>query len=413
MNSLIYLTKNYKMNVRCITDNVYYVGVNDRVKTRFESLWPIPGGISYNSYLVKGAGSALIDTVELGEAYALLSHLDSILGGDSLNYLIVNHMEPDHSGSIPLLAGRYPDLKIVANKIAIGMIQDFYGIADPQRFIEVKDGETLALADDLTLRFVMTPMVHWPETMMTLLEERKVLFTGDAFGTYGALDGGITDEETTPDRYLDEAYRYYANIVGKYGRFVQRAMAKAIPLAPQYICSTHGPVWHARIPDIVDIYSRLSRYQAEPGTVIVYGSMYGNTQSLVEAVAMRLAENGEKNIRVYNAAKDELSWILADVFRYDGLIVAAPTYSMTLFPPVDSFMKAIRTRELTGRTVGILGSHTWASAALQSMQSYLDEMKLTPAATFDMKRAMQSAADSNAFADTFHKALLRARAPQS
>lgn len=396
------------MNLRQITENIYYAGVNDRVIHRFESLWPVPDGISYNSYIVKGKKTALIDTVELGEAYALFAHLDSILDSAPLDYLVVNHMEPDHSGSIPLLTARYPSLKIVADKIAIGMIGDFYGITDPEKFIEVKDGDTLSL-DGITLRFVMTPMVHWPETMMTFAEEPRVLFAGDAFGCYGALDGGITDEETDPERYLEEAYRYYANIVGKYGRFVQRAMAKAIPLNPDYICSTHGPVWHRRISDIVRIYDRLSRYQGEPGTVIVYGSMYGNTQALAEAIAIRLAERGEKNIRIFNAAKDHLSWILAATFRYDGLIVGAPTYSMTLFPPVDSFMKAIRTRELTGRTAGIFGSFTWASAALKTLEDYFTDMNISPAAKLDMKRAMRCNEEAVAFADSYYNALLASR----
>lgn len=213
------------MNFKEITTGVYYAGVNDRVTSHFEGLWPLPYGVSYNSYIVKGDSQlALIDTVRIDEVREFLSNIEQIAGDCSIDYLVINHMEPDHSGSIPEVVRAYPDIKIVTNAQAIGMVKGFYHI-DDDRFIEVKDGGTLDLGNR-TLSFHMTPMVHWPETMMTYLADSKVLFSGDAFGTFGALNGGLIDTEMETDWYFPEMYRYYSNIVGKYGMFVTRALTK-------------------------------------------------------------------------------------------------------------------------------------------------------------------------------------------
>lgn len=398
------------MNIRQITPGIIYAGVNDRVTRRFESLWPLPHGVSYNSYIILSAKTALIDTVELREAYTLLGNLDHALQGRKLDYLVINHMEPDHSGSIPLLAEHFPDMKIVGNKQTLAMIGGFYGITDPSRFITVADGDTLSLGD-ITLRFILTPMVHWPETMMTFAEERSLLFTGDAFGTFGALNGGVIDFETDNPIYLDEAYRYYSNIVGKYGRFVQKAIEKVSPFKPEYICPTHGPVWHDHTAEIGRIYNMLSRYESEPGVTIVYGSMYGNTENMAEALASALASRGEKRIRIFNAGKDHLSYLIASAFRYDGLIIGAPTYSMTLFPPVDAFMKALVTREIKGKTLGLFSSFTWASAAGKELEKYATALQTPIAASLEMKQAMteSSIKDVEIFADQFIKALHNSR----
>lgn len=398
------------MNIRQITPGIIYTGVNDRVTRRFESLWPLPYGVSYNSYLVLSEKIALIDTVELKESYNLLDHLEQNLQGRKPDYLVVNHMEPDHSGSIPLLAERFPDMKIVGNKQTISMIGGFYHITDPDRFITVCDGDTLSLGD-LTLRFILTPMVHWPETMMTFVPERSLLFTGDAFGTFGTLDGGVTDFETDNPVYIEEAYRYYSNIVGKYGKFVQKAIKKVMPLNPQYICPTHGPVWHDHIPTIGKIYDMLSKYESEHGITIVYGSMYGNTENMAEAIASALAAKGEKRIRIFNASKDHLSYLISSAFRYDGLIVGAPTYSMTLFPPVEAFMKALITRESRGKTLGFFSSFTWASAAGRELEHYAAEMKTPVIASLEMKQSMSASSfeEVDIFADKFIKALHESR----
>lgn len=398
------------MNIRAILPDIFYVGVNDREKHRFESLWPLPHGVSYNSYIVRSHKTALIDSVEVRESLTLFSHLDEVLGGTEIDYLVVNHMEPDHSGSIPLLAAKYPEMKIVGNKQTVAMIGGFYGITDQERFVTVCDGDKLDLGE-ITLRFLMTPMVHWPETMMTFAEERRTLFTGDAFGTFGALNGGIIDFETDTALYLEEAYRYYSNIVGKYGKFVQRAIEKTAPLAPEFICPTHGPIWHESIAEISAIYDRLSRYHSEPGTTIVYGSMYGNTEAMAEAIAMALAARGEKRIRIHNAGKDSLSHIISDAFRYDGLIVGAPTYSMTLFPPVDTFMKAMQTRETQNKVLGLFSSFTWASAAGKALEGYAEAMGLQVAAKTEMKQGINNEirADIEKFADSFMSELHKSR----
>ena len=374
-------------NILPICDNVSYIGVNDRSKARFENLWPLPYGVSYNSYLVSGSDRrALIDTVE-ADFIANFKHNLEINGDIAPDYLVVNHMEPDHSGSIPAIIEAFPSIRIVGNRQTIGMIGGFYGITDPERFIEVKDGDSLDLGG-LTLKFYLTPMVHWPETMMTYIEERGVLFSGDAFGCFGALNGAVMDSKMDTSWYFPEMERYYSNIVGKYGRFVQRALAKLKPLKLDYICSTHGPVWHEKLRQVIDLYDRLSRYEAEEGVVIIYGSMYGNTEKVAEEFARQLADNGIRKIRVHNAAKAELSDMIADVFRYKGLIVGAPTYSMHLFPPVEDFMIAMETRELQNRAFMSFGSYTWSSVVQPSMDSFTEKMKLPSLGHFDIKQAL-------------------------
>lgn len=380
------------MNFKEITTGVYYAGVNDRVTSHFEGLWPLPYGVSYNSYIVKGDSQlALIDTVRIDEVREFLSNIEQIAGDCSIDYLVINHMEPDHSGSIPEVVRAYPDIKIVTNAQAIGMVKGFYHI-DDDRFIEVKDGGTLDLGNR-TLSFHMTPMVHWPETMMTYLADSKVLFSGDAFGTFGALNGGLIDTEMETDWYFPEMYRYYSNIVGKYGMFVTRALTKLQGLPLEFICSTHGPVWHDRIAEVVDLTSRLAAYKSEPGVTIIYGSMYGNTAEVAELIARELSAAGVRNIKVHNASRSSMSDMISDAFRYQGLIVGSATYSMRLFPPVEQFMNAMETREIKNKTFAVFGSFTWAkSAVLQAFQQYSERMKLPITASFAMKQTIDDTA---------------------
>ena len=248
-------------------------------------------------------------------------------------------MEPDHSASIRSIKQHYPDINIVGNNKTIGMIEGFYGLCDG--FKEIKEGDTLSLGNNKTMRFYMTPMVHWPETMMSYLIEEKTLFTGDAFGCFGTLDGGIIDSEMNTDRYWDEMYRYYSNIVGKYGASVQAALKKLKDVDIQMICSTHGPVWTREIQKVVSIYDKLSRYEGENGVVIAYGSMYGNTEQMAEQIARRLASNGVRNIIMHNMTKSDVSYVLRDIFKYKGLIIGSPTYSNELFPNVESLISKI------------------------------------------------------------------------
>lgn len=349
------------MNIREITSGIYYTGVNDRVTDKFEGMWPLPYGVSYNAYLVRGSkGTALMDTVEITEVHEYLDAVERTLQGSTPDYLVVHHMEPDHSGSIPEVVRRWPDLKIVGNAQTVGMIKGFYHVDDDSRFVTVKDGDTIDLGD-MTLLFRLTPMVHWPETMMTYVAERGVLFSGDAFGCFGALNGGLIDTETDTTVYWDEMYRYYSNIVGKYGRFVQQALQKLSGVTPEYICTTHGPVWHEKIAEVMGIYDRLSRYEGEDGVTIIYGSMYGNTAEVAEEIARGLAEAGVKNIRIHNASHSDMSYMISDAFRYKGLIVGCATYSMTLFPPVKALLTALQVREVKNKVFAGFGSYTWAA----------------------------------------------------
>ena len=393
------------MNISKITPHIDYVGINDRVTDRFEGLWPLPYGVSYNSYIVRDEKTALIDTVEIGFVEDLLAHIHGIDQKLTIDYLVVNHMEPDHSGGIPVLLEAYPELKLVGNRQTIGMLKGFYHIEDDSRFIEVKTGSSISLGA-VTLSFTLTPMVHRPETMMTYVEEEKVLFTGDAFGCFGALNGGVTDGEMVTDHFFDEMYRYYSNIVGKYGRFVQKAMQAVSGLKFDYICPTHGPVWHSRIPDVVDIYSRLSLYEPEDGVVIVYGSMYGNTAAVAEALATRLCACGIKNIKIHNASKSNMSYIISDAFRYKGLIVGSATYSMRMFPEIERFMTAMETREVKNKVFAAFGSFTWAPAALPAILEAAKRIGMEPVATLMMKQSADAdtMAQLNSFADSFVEA---------
>ena len=374
------------MNIRKITDNVFYVGVNDRSTSRFENLWPLPYGVSYNSYLVVGSEKlALIDGVEHSFVRVLKDNVDHYTHGRAIDYLIINHMEPDHTGAIPEILNIFPDIKLIGNKITLGMLKGFYGISE-NHCIEIKDNETLSLGN-LSLRFFMTPLVHWPETMVTYLEEDKILFSGDAFGCFGALNGGVVDYEMDTDWYFPEMYRYYSNIVGKYGIPVQKALKKLENVELSFICSTHGPVWHDRIDEVVSLYNRMSLYEGEDGVSIIYGTMYGNTGAIADEIAMRLAERGIKTIKIHNVGKDEMSDIISDAFRYKGLIVGSPTYNGNLFPPIDTFLTAMEVREIKNKVVGIFGSFTWASSACKKMNECFSRLKLEPVATMDMKQS--------------------------
>ena len=377
------------MNICKITPHIHYLGINDRTTHKFENLWPLPYGISYNSYVVKGSEKvALIDTVNEAGFHTFLSNIHEEIGLTSIDYLVVNHMEPDHSGAIPDILHLYPNLKIIGNKVTMGMLKGFYGVEE-DRFLEIKDYEEISLGD-VTLKFVLTPLVHWPETMMTFVKEENVLFSGDAFGCFGALNGGIIDFEMDTDWYIAEMYRYYSNIVGKYGKPVQMALKKTDNLEVKYICSTHGPVWHDRIKEVIDIYNRLSLYEGEDGVTIVYGSMYGNTGNVAEVIARRLAEKGIKTIKIHNASKSDMSYIISDAFRYKGLIIGSPTYSGSLFPPIEEFLTALEVREVKNKIVATFGSFTWASGACKKMNECLVRLKMEQVATMDMKQAPSS-----------------------
>lgn len=350
-----------------IKNKVFYVGVNDRNKALFEGLWPLPYGVSYNSYLIDDEKVCLIDTVEVDFFPQFLENIHEIIGDRAIDYLVINHMEPDHSGSLPLLLKYYPDIKIIGNKKTFDMMGGFYRIKENE--MEVKDADTLSLGYH-TLNFYMTPMVHWPETMMTLDTTDGILFSGDGFGCFGALNGGIVDETIDTDWCWLEMIRYYSNIVGKYGTPVQNALKKLANIKFDYICSTHGPVWYQYVKEVVDLYDRMSRYETEPGLVICYGTMYGNTERMAEIIAKSASEAGVKNIGMFNVSKTHHSYILRDLFRFKGLIVGAPTYNNGLYHEMEILLSEIANKDIKNHYIGWFGSFAWAGKAVQKISDW-------------------------------------------
>lgn len=351
-----------------ITKGIHYVGVNDRHKHIFEGLWPLPYGVSYNSYIIADEKIALVDTVEADFFTQYLDNIRSVIGDRPIDYIIVNHMEPDHSGSLTLIKKYYPNAKIVGNKKTFGMMQGFYRVGNDADgdTVEVKNGDTLQLGSH-TLAFTLVPMVHWPETMVTLDTTANVLFSGDAFGCFGALNGAYIDAEMNCDIYWDEMLRYYSNIVGKYGTPVQQALKKLAGVKMDYICSTHGPVWHEHIERVVGMYDRLSRYEGADGLVIAYASMYGNTERAAEVIARAASEAGVKNIIMHDVSRTHHSYIIADIFRYRALILGAPTYNNGLYPQMESLLSELAGRDMKNRLLGWFGSFSWAGKAMKTI----------------------------------------------
>ncbi|MBP7767783.1 MAG: FprA family A-type flavoprotein [Prevotella sp.] len=350
--------------MKTITEHVAYVGVNDRHKAKFEGLWPLPSGVSYNSYLIDDDKVCLIDTVEVDFFMQFLERVHEVIGDRPIDYVVINHMEPDHSGSLTLLRQFYPDVKVVGNKKTFGMAEGFYNITEGT--LEVKHGDTLELGHH-TLQFFMTPMVHWPETMMTYEVNTQMLFSGDAFGSFGALNGGIIDTEINTDWCWNEMIRYYSNIVGKYGTPVQNALRKLAGVPISYICSTHGPVWHEDVDKVVKLYDRMSKYDTDPGLVICYGTMYGNTERMAEVVAEAASREGVKDISLYNVSTRHHSYILRDIFRFKGLIVGAPTYNNGLYHEMDVLLQEVANRDIKNHYLGWFGSYAWVSQAVNKI----------------------------------------------
>ncbi len=363
-----------------ISEKVRYVGVNDHDKILFEGLWPLPFGVTYNSYLVVDEKIALIDTVETEFSEEFIAGIKEEIGDRKIDYLVVNHMEPDHSSSIAAIRGLYPDITIVSTALAVPMIKGYYGVEG--NMLTVKDGDTVSLGGS-TLSFHATPMVHWPETMMTYLVEEKTIFSGDAFGSFGAVEGGIIDSEAGLGGWLgerkecfeafrDEMTRYYSNIVGKYGAQVQAAFRKLSALEIKRICSTHGPVWESQAGKVVALYDSLSRYEAERGVCIVYGSMYGNTEQAALSLAAELAKKGVR-YAIHDLCSEDVSFAYRDLFRYDTLAVGSPTYNNDIYPPVYSFMYGVCSRLVKNRRFIAFGSYTWAGASVRKLNEMAEK----------------------------------------
>lgn len=363
-------------NTRKVTEDIIWVGCSDRRLALFENLFPIPRGVSYNSYLIMDEKITLMDTVDASVTGQFMENLEYVLGGRGIDYLVVQHMEPDHCANIAELMRRYPDMKIVANAKTVPMVKQFFQEPETDKIVLVKEGEPFSTGRH-TLNFVMAPMVHWPEVMVTYDSTEKVLFSADGFGTFGALNGNIFDDEIDFDRdWLDDARRYYTNIVGKYGAQVQALLKKAATLDIQTICPLHGPVWRKNLGYIIDKYDKWSRYEPEDKeVVIIYGSIYGHTEAAANALATRLAEKGLKHISVYDASSTHVSVLIAEIFRASHIVLACPTYNGGIYPPIENLLSDMKALAVQKRTVAVMDNGTWAVTAGKQIIQRLEELK--------------------------------------
>lgn len=355
-----------------LAENIYFLGYNDRRTHLFENIWPIPHGISYNSYLLVDEKIALVDTVERSFIDEYLDNIEEIIGDRPVDYLIINHMEPDHSGALKAIVQKYPNITLVGNKKTFAFVESFY--MTPENVLVVHDNHRLELGK-FVIQFQTIPMVHWPETMVSYEETNKILFSGDAFGSYGTLDGGVFDDEINLEFYEIEVMRYFTNIVGKYCPHTQRAIQKLAPLDIKMIGATHGPVWRNDLGWILSKYNKWSSYDLETGVVIVYGSMYGNTQKMAEVIARRIAERGIKNIRVYDASKTHSSYIINDIFKYKGFIVGSAAYNNAMFPNVEILLSTIGHMAPKNHYLGIFGNYSWNGGGVKNLMTFAEDIK--------------------------------------
>lgn len=357
-----------------IAAGIYLIGVNDRRTELFENMWPIPHGVSYNSYVVVDDKCALLDTVEFGSEGGYLERVESILGGRTLDYLVVNHMEPDHSGEIEAVMNRFPQAEMVGNALTGKMLRAYFGGRFMDRFHEVKDGDGIVLGKR-TLRFYLTPWVHWPETMMTYEESGKILFSADAFGTFGTTDGALTDGTAELDNYREEMRRYYSNIVGKYGAMVQKALAKLSSLPVEMLCPLHGPVWRRQAGEVISLYDKWSRGEADNDVVIIYASMYNNTARMADYTAELLARRGIRNVKVYDVSKTHLSYLISEIWRCRYVILGSCAYNGTMFPMMELLCNSMVHYGLKGRSLALFGSYSFNGGGVRSLAKFAEEIK--------------------------------------
>lgn len=361
---------------RAITEDLYWIGGNDRRLALFENVYPIPRGVSYNAYLLMDEKTVLLDTVDKSVSDVFLENLGHLLGERRLDYVIVNHMEPDHCAALGQVLHRYPEAVVVCTQKALDMIGQFFGAFPALRSQTVKEGDTLTTGRH-TLSFVMAPMVHWPEVMVTYDAADKILFSADAFGTFGALGGNLfADEIPFEGQWLEDARRYYTNIVGKYGPQVQALLKKAASLEIQMLCPLHGPIWRENIGWFLDKYMHWSSYTPEESAVMIaYGSVYGNTEAAAFLLASRLAERSVRNVLLYDVSVTHPSLLVAEAFRCSHLIFASATYNAGIFPCMETLLLELKAHSLKNRTVGLLDNGTWAATAGNQMRTVLESMQ--------------------------------------
>ena len=363
-------------NIRKINDDLVYVGASDRRLALFENIYPIPRGVSYNSYLLLDEKTVLLDTADAAVSQQFFENVAAALDGRTLDYLVVNHMEPDHCALIEDLVLRYPAVKVVTNAKAAAMIRQFFTFDIDSRLQTVAEGDTLVTGRH-TLTFVMAPMVHWPEAMVTYDLTDKVLFSADAFGTFGALNGNIFADEVHFDRdWLDDARRYFINIVGKYGVQVQAILKKAATLEINAICPLHGPIWRQDLDYFIGKYNTWSLYKPEQkGVAIIYASIYGHTAAAAEKAASLLAERGVKNIALYDASQTDTSLLVSECFRFSHILFAASTYNSGIFTPMENLLLDLKAHNWQNRTVALIDNGTWAAQSGKQMRAILEQMK--------------------------------------
>ena len=363
-------------STRKVKDDLIYVGGSDRRLSRFENLFPIPKGVSYNSYVLLDEKTVLFDTADESISRQYIENVVHALNGRSLDYMVVQHMEPDHCAMIDDMLRRYPEAKMVCSAKAVGMFAQFYGTDVAARALIVKEGDKLSTGEH-TPHFVMAPMVHWPEVMVTYDEKDKILFSADAFGTFGALAGNIFNDEITFDTtWMNDARRYYTNIVGKYGVQVQALLKKAASLDIEMICPLHGPIWRKDLGLLLEKYQKWSTYEPEDKTVMIaYATMYGNTENAANVLAGMLADKGVKNIAMYDVSETDVSELVAESFRCSHLVLAAPTYNSRIQPKMEAYLSDIKALNLQNRTVAVIDNGTWAATAGKQMIGILEGMK--------------------------------------
>lgn len=362
-------------NVRKVTEDLYWIGANDHRLALFENIHPIPRGVSYNSYLLLDEKTVLFDTIDWSSGRQFLENIEGVLDGRSLDYMVINHVEPDHAASIGEILVRYPDITVVSNEKAFMLMSQFgFGIGDNR--VEVSEGDVISFGKH-TIKFVQAPMVHWPEAMVSFDTTNGVLFSADAFGSFGALDGILFSDEADFDRdWIDDARRYYTNIVGKYGPHVQALLQKAGSIDIKMVCPLHGPLWRKDLGYFIEKYDKWSRYEPEEnGVLIVYASMYGNMESAAQRLASMLTAKGVEKIAVYDVSNTHVSHLIAETFKYSHIVLASVTYNLGIYPLMHNYLMDMKALNMQDRTVAIMEGGSWAPKAGVLMEELLDEMK--------------------------------------
>lgn len=350
-----------------ITDSILYVGVDDKDLDLFESQYVVPNGVSYNSYVILDEKVTLMDTVDQRATKEWLENLDAVLEGRTIDYLVVSHMEPDHAANAKTLIDKFPNMKIVGNAKTFAMMSQFFDVDLTGRSVVVKEGDTLNLGAH-TLQFIMAPMVHWPEVMVTYEQSEKILFSADGFGKFGALD--------VEESWACEARRYYFNIVGKYGAQVQALLKKAATLDIKMICPLHGPILKENLAFYIDKYNTWSSYEPEDeGVFVAYASIHGNTAEAAKEFVEMLRKNGAEKVVIADLSREDMAEAVEDAFRYSKLVVAAASYDAGVFPCMEDFLHHLKAKNYQKRTVGIIENGSWAPSAAKQMKAILEGMK--------------------------------------